>query len=100
MTAERSAERCYMAEYARAHLGEIYVGIVSGVTEWGIYVELENSLEGFLRGEDLPRRYRFDGNLAWKKSGTRESITIGDSFSIQIVGADVSSGRIDFLPSP
>ena len=42
---ERKAEDYYKAEYARRHLGECYEGIISGVTQRGIFVELENGVE-------------------------------------------------------
>ncbi len=54
MNAERSAEDCYMAEYMTQHIGEIYDGVVSGVTQRGIFVELENSVEGFVPMDSFP----------------------------------------------
>ncbi len=52
MTAERSAEDCYMAEYMRAHIGECFDGVISGVTMRGVFVELESSRGGLCaRGE-------------------------------------------------
>ena len=44
MQIERKAEDCYKAEYARRHLGECYEGRISGVTQRGLFIELENSL--------------------------------------------------------
>ena len=50
---ERKAEDCYKAEYARRHLGECYEGIISGVTQRGLFVELENGVEGFVPASSL-----------------------------------------------
>ena len=100
MTAERSAEDCYIAEYMRAHIGEAFPGVINGVTEWGVYVELENTAEGFIRGDMLPKRMEYDGVLCWKeKSGSRQ-LTIGDPIEIIVAGADVASGQVDFIPAP
>ena len=45
---ERDVEDCYKAEYMTAHLGETYTGTVSGVTQRGVFVALENTVEGFV----------------------------------------------------
>lgn len=48
MQIERKAENCYKAEYARRHLGECYEGTISGVTQRGLFIELDNGVEGFV----------------------------------------------------
>lgn len=98
MSAERSAEDCYMAEYMTQHIGETYVGIVSGVTQRGIFVELDNSVEGFVPMESFPDSgYAFDGVLSQVNAKTGDRITIGRPLRVQSVAADVASGRIDFI---
>ncbi len=97
MSAERSAEDCYMAEYMTQHIGETYDGVVSGVTQHGIFIGLENSVEGFVPVESLPDSdYRFDGVLSQVDARTGNRITIGTPMRVQAVGADVASGKIDF----
>lgn len=97
MMAERSAESCYMAEYMTQHIGESYDGVVSGVTQHGLFVELENSVEGFVPIESFPEAdYRFDGILSQVDRKTGKKITIGNPLRICVVSADVASGRIDF----
>ena len=49
MQIERKAEDCYKAEYARRHLGESYEGRISGVTQRGLFIELENGVEALYR---------------------------------------------------
>lgn len=95
-TAERSAEDCYMAEYMSKHIGEIYDGIVSGVTEWGIYVELANSAEGFISASQLPKEYMYDGKISWSGSKGKK-ITIGDPLTIQVASTNIASGQVDFI---
>ena len=53
MQIERKAEDCYKAEYARRHLGECYEGRISGVTQRGLFIELENGVEGFVPASSL-----------------------------------------------
>ncbi len=98
MEAERSAEDCYMAEYMTQHIGEEYDGVVSGVTQRGIFVELENSVEGFVPMESFPDSdYRFDGVISQVDARTGSRLTIGCPLRIRVAAADVASGRIDFV---
>lgn len=100
MTAERSAEDCYMAEYMRAHLGEEFDGVISGVTQRGVFVELESSAEGFVpaaafEGAD----FQFDGMITQVDRNTGKKLTIGQPLKIRVVASDVATGRIDFEPA-
>lgn len=98
MTAERSAEDCYMAEYMKQHLGEYYEGVISGVTQRGVFVELENSVEGFVPMESFPGAdYQFDGMITQVDRRTGKKLTIGQPLRIQVAASDVASGRIDFV---
>ena len=99
MTAERSAEDCYMAEYMTQHIGESYSGIISGVTQRGVFVELPNSVEGFVPAESFEgANYRFDGLITQIDQNTGNKLTIGQPMNIIVAAADVDSGRIDFVP--
>lgn len=98
MSAERSAEDCYMAEYMLQHIGEVYNGVVSGVTQRGIFIELENSVEGFVPIGSIPdSEYRFDGALSQVDAHTGSRITIGTPMRVKAVSADVATGKIDFI---
>ncbi|HEX3016800.1 MAG TPA: ribonuclease R [Caproicibacter sp.] len=98
MSAERSAEDCYMAEYMTQHIGEVYDGVISGVTQRGVFVELENSVEGFVPMDSFPDSdYRFDGVITQVDVKTGSRLTIGHPLTIKVVSADVASGRIDFV---
>ena len=96
MGAERDSEDCYMAEYIKQHIGECYDGIISGVTQRGIFVELENTAEGFVSIESFSGNYRFDGMVSHVDENTGKKLTIGMDIKIRVAAADVASGRIDF----
>lgn len=99
MQAERSAEDCYMAEYMAQHIGECYTGVISGVTMRGVFVELPNSVEGFVPMLSFEgAKYQFDGIITQVDENTGNKLTIGQSLGIEVVAADVASGRIDFIP--
>ena len=100
MQAERSAEDCYMAEYMTQHIGECYMGIISGVTQRGVFVELPNSVEGFVPVDSFEgASYQFDGLITQIDRNTGDKLTIGQSLGVKAVAADVASGRIDFIPN-
>lgn len=100
MTAERSAEDCYMAEYIRGHIGERFVGIISGVTQRGVFVQLPSSVEGFVPIDSFEGcRFTFDGMITQYDELSRRKLTIGQELAIRVAAADVASGRIDFLPA-
>ncbi len=100
MNAERDCEACYKAEYMAGFLGRTFRGVVSSVTDFGVYVELPNTVEGMIRLESLPEEgLRFDGAAAVVDSRGRPLYTIGDEVDIQVAACDVSTGRIAFVPS-
>ena len=97
LIAERDAEDCYMAEYMSEQIGEHFEGTVSGVTMRGVFVRLENSVEGFVsldafEGED----FVYDG-LITQRSPKRE-LTIGTPLPIIVASAYVATGKVDFVP--
>lgn len=97
--AERDTEKCYMAEYMQSHIGETFEGKISGAIQTGIFVELESGIEGFVGIEYFPGYgFEFDGIMSFinKKSGV--SMSIGDKITVKVLSADVSAGKIDFIP--
>ena len=98
---ERKAEDCYKAEYARRHLGECYEGIISGVTQRGIFVELENGVEGFVPASSLtPSGTNLTEGIRLSDPVSGKSWSLGDSMMITIVRADVNLGKVDFEVAP
>ncbi|MDD7267934.1 MAG: ribonuclease R [Lachnospiraceae bacterium] len=96
---EREAKKMKMAEYAKLHLGQEYIGMVTSVAEHGIYVMLPNTIEGLIRAKDLPGDYyTFDAvshRVIGKRSG--REFCIGDRLKIVISDVSVLDGKIDFL---
>ena len=100
MTAERSAEDCYMAEFLSHHIGECFDGTVCGVTARGVFVELESSAEGFVPVESFSGAdFHFDGEIAQVDAVSGRRLTIGDALRIRVAAADIATGRIDFVPA-
>ncbi|MDD3192955.1 MAG: ribonuclease R [Oscillospiraceae bacterium] len=96
MSVERSCEDCYKAEYMTGHLGECYEGIVSGVIERGIFVELPNTVEGMIRISEMPGNFEYDGKIEVKDTVSGRHFRIGDRIPVKVARADVSSGDVDF----
>ena len=101
MQIERKAEDCYKAEYARRHLGECYEGRISGVTQRGLFIELENGVEGFVPASSLtPSGTILTEGVRLADPVSGKSWSLGDSMMITIVRADVNLGKIDFEVAP
>lgn len=100
MQAERAADDCFIAEFMRQHIGEEYDGIICGVTARGVFVELESSAEGFVPVDTFEdASFVYDGMLTQTDEASKMTMTIGQPLRIKVVGADVSTGRIDFVPA-
>lgn len=100
MQIERKAEDCYKAEYARRHLGERYEGTISGVTQRGLFVEMDNGVEGFVPASSLTAA----GTLLTEGIRLSDPVSgknwnLGDRMMITIVRADVNLGKVDFEPA-
>lgn len=98
MQLEWDCEAIYKAEYMTAHIGEQFIGTVTSVKSFGMYVTLENTVEGLVRVENLPGGwYDYDEasiSLYCAQNGRR--YTIGDEVKIIVAKAEVATGRIDF----
>lgn len=97
--AERASIKYKQVEFMQERLGEIYTGVISGVTEWGLYVELdENMCEGLIPIRDLEGDfYDFDEKnycLIGRKKHTR--YTLGDKVKVQVARADLDKKQLDF----
>ncbi len=98
MTAERSCEDCYKAEYLNFHLGESYPAMITSVMEFGMFAALPDTCEGHIRIEDMPDgEYEYDGMTCLHDSRSGKSYRVGDEIRVKIAAADVSSGRVDFV---
>ena len=94
---ERDVEDLYKAEYMHNHLGEVYTGTVAGITPRGVFVELDNTVEGVVPAAQLCKGEPqvIDG-VSMLDPLTGKSWMLGSSMKIQVAAADVALGRIDF----
>lgn len=97
--AERSSIKYKQVEYMADHLGEIYTGIITGVTEWGLYVELEqNKCEGLIPIRDLADDYYDldEKNFCLVGRRTHTRYRLGDNVKVQVARADIERKMLDF----
>ena len=100
VNAERDAEDCYMAEYMKQHIGEEYDGIVSGVTKNGVFVRLDNNVEGYVdTGLFKDCRFDYDGVITQRCSRTGRVLTIGTPLRVRVSSCVVATGMVDFCPA-
>ena len=95
---ERESEKMKMAEYMEGKIGEEYFGIISSVTEFGVFVELENTVEGLIRFENLGDEY-FEYNPDRKilvGSKTNKTFKIGDKIQVKVINANKELRQVDF----
>jgi ribonuclease R len=96
--AERASIKYKQVEFLQDKIGETFDGIISGVTEWGLYVEIvENKCEGMIRLRDLDDDfYEFDDtNYCVIGARTRNKYTLGDTVKVQVMRCDLLKKQID-----
>lgn len=96
--AERDSVDLKKAEYMKDKIGKIYDGIVSGVTSFGLFVELENTVEGLIRFENLGNEYFEYDDLHKQLIGkqTRTVYKIGDKIKVQVIEANKGFRKVAF----
>ncbi len=96
--AERETDKYKIVEYMKNKVGEEFEGIISGVTGWGIYVELPNTVEGMVSVKDLKDDYyEYDSdNLRYIGEHTHKTYTVGDKVKVILVRADMETRTLDF----
>ena len=100
MELEREVEKLKKAEYISYHVGESFDGIISGVTGFGMYVQLENTVEGLIRIDDLNDDYYDHDREKYALIGRRTGklYRLGDEISIMVDYVDLENREINFLP--
>lgn len=98
--AEREADQLKKVEYMAGKIGEVYDGVVSGVTGFGLFVELPNTVEGMIRLADLDDDYYvYDADgYCLRGERTRRMIRLGDPMRIRVTGADIEGRTVSFVP--
>ena len=96
--AERDVEKLKKVEYMSAHIGEVYDGFVSGVTNRGMFVELPNTVEGFVNVADMLDDYYYFSQEDYAMIGedTGKQYAIGDPIQIKVKNTDKMTKSIDF----
>jgi ribonuclease R len=103
VNAERASVKYKQVEFMRDKLGMVFDGVISGITEWGLYVELnENKCEGFVPVRDLEDDYyEFDDkNYCLTGSRKKRTYRLGDPITIQVAHANLERKQLDFTPHP
>ena len=98
MEAERASEDIKKAEYMEGKLGEVFPGIINGVTNFGLFVELENTVEGMIPLSELADDYYVYQENAAAVIGerTRKTYRLGDPIRIRVIRVDSAAGKITF----
>ncbi len=97
--AERASVKYKQVEYMSDKTGKVFEGVISGVTEWGIYVEIiENQCEGMIHIRELADDfYEYDEeNYCIKGRSTGKIYTLGDKVNIEVVKADLQKKQLDY----
>ncbi len=97
--AERDTDDLKKAEFMQDKVGEVFDGIISGVTSFGMFVALENTVEGLVRMSDLVDDYYIYDEAHYCLIGdfSKKVYKIGDEVKVRLVRADVSTRKIDFV---
>ena len=96
--AERESDKLKKAEYMSYHLGEEFEGIISGVTGWGLYVELPNTVEGLVHVNTLRDDYYVFDQESYELRGemTKKVYKLGDKVCVRVADADKMLKTVDF----
>ena len=97
--AEREVEKMKKAEYMMYHIGEVREGVISGVTAWGFYVELPDTVEGLVRVSTLTDDYYVYDSQKQELEGelTHRRYALGDRVRVKVADADPVSKTVDFI---
>ena len=97
--AERESDKLKKAEYMSYHIGEEYEGIISGVTGWGFYVELPNTVEGLVHVNTLRDDYYTFDQDAYELRGdmTGKVFALGQKVTVRVADADTMLKTVDFV---
>lgn len=97
--AERETEDLKKVEFMKEHVGEVFDAIISNVTSFGMFVELENTIEGLVKVSNMEDDYYIFDNAHYCLTGehTKKNYRIGDMIRVRLVRADVAARQLDFM---
>ena len=96
---ERQSVKYKQAEYLQDKIGQVFEGLISGVSKWGLYVELKgNKCEGLVRYEDMPGDYYYLDEENFRVIGQESGrvIQLGDEVNVRVKGVDLFKRQMDF----
>jgi len=95
---EREVNKMKKAEYMQEHIGEIFEGVISGITAWGMYVELENTIEGMIHVSNMydDRYYYHEEDYEMVGADTGKTYQLGQKLAIKVLAASKQTRTIDF----
>ncbi len=97
--AERETDKLKKVEFMQEHIGEIFEGVISSITAWGVYVELPNTVEGMIHVSALPGDYFYYDEETYEMVGQATNIRykLGQTIKIKVNATDKISRTIDFV---
>ncbi len=97
--AERETDKLKKVEYMSERIGEIYEGVISSITAWGVYVELPNTIEGMIHVSMLPGDYFYYDEQSYEMVGqaTNKRYKLGEKITVRVNDTDKLSRTIDFV---
>jgi len=100
--AERETDKLKKAQYMESRIGNVYEGVISGITAWGIYVELPNTVEGMIHVSRLVGDYYYYREETYEMVGrdTGKCFKLGQKVTIMVDDVDRMSKSIDFILAP
>jgi len=100
--AERETEDLKKVEFMKEHEGEVFEGIISNVTSFGMFVELPNTIEGLVRMSSMEDDYYLFNDKRYCLVGERSGkiYSIGDTITVRLAKADISTRKIEFIIEP
>ena len=94
--AEREVEDLKKADYMQNHIGEVYEGVVTGCTNFGVFVALPNTVEGMCSLENLPTDNYVLLEKLFKLAGTKHDYQLGQKVKVEVVSVNLRRRQIDF----
>ena len=100
--AERETDKLKKVQYMEQWIGEVFEGVISGVTSWGIYVELPDTVEGMIHVSRLSGDYYYCNEETYEMIGrdTGRCFKLGQKIRIMVDGVDYLQKSIDFVLAP
>ena len=95
--AERDVDDLFKAYYMQDHLNEEFIGTISSVQSYGFYVELDNTIEGLVKIEDLPEDAYLFYEKSYKLKGQSHCYSLGDSVKVKAISSNIYERKIEFV---